>query len=153
MIDLIIITVGKIKEDYWLQAQNEYLKRLNPYVRFKFEEIKITSFSKNQKEKVIKEESLKISNYLEKFDKEQIFLLSEQGKLFNSEQFANKITIINQPVVFVVGGSLGFDDSLKNKYNCLSLSPLTFPHEMARIILLEQIYRAISIKKGRDYHY
>lgn len=152
MLKINIIAVGKIKDKSFLGLSEAYLKRLKPFASIKIEELKAESFSKNNKEKIKKIESEKIENILEKHSKENIFLLDEGGKEFASIQFS-KFLDKHKEIIFVVAGSLGFSAELKNKYQKISLSQLTFPHEMARVVLLEQIYRASTILNNKEYHY
>jgi len=79
--------------------------------------------------------------------------LSENGQEFDSVSFSKKIFSVDQPIIFVIAGSLGFDFKILKDYNTLSLSKMTFLHEMAKVILIEQIYRAVNIEKGKRYHY
>lgn len=153
MLDVTIVAVSKIKTDYFRQAELEYIKRLKPYLNLKIKEIKAESFSSHNKEKVKKIEEEKLIKTLSQQDG-NIFLLSERGDLFTSEQFSQEINKYDgQKLVLVIAGSLGFGPNIVKKYPKISLSKLTFTHEMARIILLEQIYRAITIEKGKNYHY
>jgi len=154
MFDIIILAIGKIREDYFAEAAGEYLKRLKPYARIEMVELEPAPFNSSNKEKAKRLEAEKILNYLEKYSDSQIFILHERGKSFDSQDFAKTLEGVNRRTIFVVGGSLGFDGSILGKnWPKLSLSPLTFPHEMARVVLLEQIYRAATIVKGKDYHY
>lgn len=153
MLDILIITIGKLKTSYWREAEFEYLKRLKPYINLEIKELAFSSFAKHNKEKAKTEEAEKIEKAINLVEG-QVFLLSEEGKLFDSVSFSQKIyQLSHQKIVFVIAGSLGFSLELKKKYFQISLSPLTFTHEMARVILLEQIYRAASIEKGKEYHY
>ena len=153
MLDILIITIGRLKTSYWCEAELEYLKRLKPYVNLEIKELAFSSFAKHSKEKVKAEEAEKIEKAINLIEG-QVFLLSEEGKLFDSVSFSQNIyQLSHQKIVFVIAGSLGFSLNLKKKYPQISLSTLTFTHEMARVILLEQIYRAASIEKGKDYHY
>lgn len=152
MLDIKIISIGQIKEEYFNNAIQEYLKRLKPYARIKLINLKAESFHKSDQEAVLQIESKRIIKYLEKYNNREIFLLHERGKVFNSVEFANFINQ-NQEIILVIGGSLGFSEELLNKYQQISLSNLTFLHEMVEVILLEQIYRAITILKDKKYHY
>jgi len=153
MNEIIIIAFGKLKEKFWQEASLEYLKRLKPYSKIKIIELKPISFTSSSKESAKKEEGEKILDYLIKFNKEEIYLLTEKGQSFDSVNFSQKVLLEGQRVCFVIGGALGFSPSVLNSYQQISLSPLTFTHEMARVILLEQIYRGISLSKGKTYHY
>ncbi len=152
MIDIKIISIGKIKKSYFRDALDEYLKRLQPYARIKFTYLKANSFNKSNQEQIKIEESIKILKHLEKYNDEEIFLLHETGKDFNSLEFANFINC-QQKIIFVIGGSLGFSEELLSKYQQISFSKLTFLHEMVSVILLEQLYRAITIFQGKEYHH
>lgn len=153
MLDITLITVGKLKNDYWQLASGEYIKRLKPYIRLKIEEIEAKSFSPSQKLNIKRLESKEILKRLGRFAGFKIYLLSEDGQSVDSLEFAKLIANNATPLVFVIGGSLGFDQEILKGYTKISLSNLTFTHDMARVILLEQFYRAISIDKGRNYHY
>jgi 23S rRNA (pseudouridine1915-N3)-methyltransferase len=152
MLNITIITIGKVKEAYWKEAILEYQKRLQPYARLKIEELKAEPFSESTKEKAKKTESDNIELYLNKKKTAEIYLLSEHGELFDSPAFAKKMES-NQEIVLVIAGTQGFTKDLVNKYPKISLSPLTFPHELARVVLLEQLYRAATIINKKDYHY
>ncbi len=80
-------------------------------------------------------------------------MLSENGQELDSIQFSEKIFSIDRPIIFVIAGALGFNFDILSDYQRLSLSKMTFLHEMAKAILVEQIYRAVSIEKGKRYHY
>ncbi len=151
MLNITIVAVGKIKESYLSEAALSYIKRIKPYTRLKIEEVKAEAFSATTKEKAKKIEADRIRVILERKKEAQIYLLSEHGKLFNSHDFAIKID--NLEIVFVIAGSLGFAPELESSYPKISLSPLTFPHELARVVLFEQIYRAATIIHNKEYHY
>lgn len=152
MLNITIIAMGKVKEAYWKQAILEYQKRLQPYAKLKIEELKAEPFSESTKEKAKKAEADNIELYLGKKKNAEIYLLSEHGELFNSPSFAKKMES-NQEIVLVIAGTQGFTKDLAVKYPKISLSPLTFPHELARVVLLEQLYRAATIINKKDYHY
>lgn len=152
MLNITIIAVGKVKETFWQEAISEYQKRLRPYARLKIEELKAEAFSDSTREKAKKVESDNIRSYLNKKKDAQIYLLSEHGELFDSISFAKKMDN-NQEIVLVIAGTQGFNEDLVANYPKISLSPLTFPHELARVILLEQLYRAVTIINNKDYHY
>lgn len=151
MLNITIITVGKIREAYLNEAALAYIKRIKPYGRLKIEEVKVEAFSVTTKDKAKKIEAERIQNILDKKDGAEIYLMAEAGTLYNSLDFAAKIN--DKEIVLVIAGSLGFDFELENKYPKISLSPLTFPHELSRVILLEQIYRAATIINKKEYHY
>lgn len=151
MINITLVTIGKIKEPYLNEASLEYLKRIKPYARLVVQELKAESFLDSTKNKAKELETLRIQACLDKKRGSEIYLLAEHGVLFNSVDFAKKID--NKDLVLVIAGSLGFAKELENKYPKVSLSPLTFPHELARVVLLEQIYRATTILNNKEYHH
>jgi len=154
MMRITILAVGKIKKDYFREAIGEYLKRLSPYAKIDVEEIEAEPFKReSDKDKAKKIEGEKILKFLEK-NEGNIIILDEKGKNFSSHEFAEFLEDKNERIIFVIGGALGFHENiLENPYRKLSLSKMTFPHEMARMILLEQIYRASAIMSGKEYHY
>lgn len=148
-----IVVVGKIKEKFWQTAIEEYAKRLKPYAVLNFVEIKAESFSNQNKKQAQIIENQRLIKVLEKYNNQNIYLLAEAGQEFDSLKFAKFIENKSE-LVLVIGGALGWAEEIKQKYpQSISLSQLTMPHEMARVVLLEQIYRAVSISKGKEYHY
>lgn len=140
-----IICVGKVKESFYRDAIYEYMKRLSKYHKVVIEEV-VDSNIKNEGELVLKH----IHN------KDYVITLEIDGNQLNSLEFANKIdkTLINYSnITFVIGGSDGLDDRVKNLSNYkLSFSKMTFPHQLFRVILLEQIYRSFKILNNETYH-
>jgi 23S rRNA (pseudouridine1915-N3)-methyltransferase len=153
MLEIIIIAIGKVKNNFFSGAIGEYLARLKPYASVKILELTPESFSESNREKAKKIEGERIVKALEKYSDAEIFLLHERGREMDSLKFSEKLAHANGKIVFVIAGALGFDEEVLKKYQQLSLSKMTFPHEMARLILLEQLYRAITIIKGKTYHY
>ena len=152
MLNITLITIGKIKDAYLNGAALEYVKRIKPYGRLLVTELKAEPFSVTTKDKAKKLEAERIEAVLERKSEAEVYLLSEHGVLFNSPDFAAKLNT-NKELVLVIAGSLGFAKELEAKYPKISLSPLTFPHELARLVLLEQIYRATTIINNKEYHY
>lgn len=153
-----ILAVGSIKETYFKNAIAEYLKRLAFYARIEIVELSPQSFSaEGQKVKAILEEGRAILKYLDKQAQKgpvSVFVLDCLGQKITSEKFSQLIEPITRQMIFVIGGTQGLSDEiLARPYTKLSLSPMTFTHEMARVILLEQLYRAVTIIKGIKYHY
>nr|WP_330364364.1 23S rRNA (pseudouridine(1915)-N(3))-methyltransferase RlmH [Butyrivibrio sp. XPD2002] len=159
MIAIDILCVGKIKEKYWNDAISEYSKRLSRYCKLEIIEVQDEKTPDNAPwsvEKQIKDkEGQKLLKYLD--PKALKFALAIDGKRFSSTGFAGVIQ--NESVQgcsrmqFVIGGSLGLSDEvLKTCDRKLSFSDMTFPHQMMRVILLEQIYRAYRIINGEPYH-
>jgi 23S rRNA (pseudouridine1915-N3)-methyltransferase len=151
MINITLVTIGKVKEPYLNEASLEYIKRIKPYGRLIIEELKAESFLESTKNKAKDLEAGRIQSFLDRKNGAEIYLLAEHGNLFNSLEFAKKID--NKELILVIAGSLGFAKELEDKYPKLSLSPLTFPHELARVVLLEQIYRAATILNNKEYHH
>ena len=147
-----IITVGTIKEKYLKDAIEEYLKRLKKYTNIELIEVKDEGLVEEQK--AINLEGEKINKYLS--PKDYIITLEIEGKAFSSEEFAsklNQIQIESSNIVFIIGGSYGLSDEIKSKAKLhLSFSKMTFPHQLFRVFLLEQIYRAYKIINNESYH-
>ncbi len=152
MLDITLLTIGKIKEKAYSSIIAEYEKRLKPYARLKIIELEAASFSENTKERAKEFEGEKIENFLNKRDEAAVYLMAERGKTFDSPELAAFLEK-KSPLILVIAGALGFSDFLYEKYPAISLSPLTFPHELARVVLIEQIYRATTILQKKNYHY
>jgi 23S rRNA (pseudouridine1915-N3)-methyltransferase len=152
MLEIIIIAIGKIKNEFFSEAIREYLTRLKPYAVVKILELTPESFNDSNREKAKQLEGERIVRALEKYDRSDVFLLHERGKEMTSVKFSEKLAEAGK-MVFAIAGALGFNEAILAKYQQLSLSEMTFPHELARLVLLEQIYRAATIIKGKTYHY
>lgn len=147
-----IICVGKLKEKYLRDASLEYLKRIQKYT--KLEVIELEDEGINEKTVALRREKEKILKNIN--SKDFIITLEIEGKQFTSVEFSKKIESlqVNYPnICFIIGGSYGIDDEIKSLSQLkLSFSSMTFPHQLFRIMLLEQIYRAYKIKTGESYH-
>ncbi len=147
-----IITVGSLKERYLRDAVEEYSKRIKKYTNLEIIELKDESI--NDYEKIKKLEAEKIKKYIDK--KDYIITLEIEGKEISSEEFSKKIDNIylsNSNITFIIGGSYGLSDEIKELSNFkLSFSKMTFPHQLFRVMLLEQIYRAYKIMNNENYH-
>ena len=147
-----IITVGTLKEKYLQEAIKEYSKRLQKYTNLEIIEVKDEGVVEPQK--AIEIESSRIEKYLN--NKDYVITLEIEGKEYSSPEFAEKIrnTLIeNSNITFIIGGSYGLSDSIKERSNMhLSFSKMTFPHQLFRVFLLEQIYRAYKILNNESYH-
>ena len=147
-----IITVGQIKEKYLQDAIKEYKKRLSKYTNIEVIEVKDEGLV--EEVKAIKLEAEKIKKHIN--DRDYIVTLEIEGKQMTSVEFANKIDNIlieNSNIDFIIGGSYGLSDDIKNMSRLhLSFSKMTFPHQLFRVILLEQLYRAFKIKNNESYH-
>ncbi len=157
MFHLHLICLGKLKETFWREAEAEYLKRLGAFAKIKITELREESFGeKDSPEVIIEKEAKKILSALPKDD--FIIALDPNGNQFSSEKFALHLDRIiaeqNSKITFIIGGPLGLHESiLKIAQLKFSLSALTFTHQMARVILWEQIYRAQMISAERAYHH
>ena len=147
-----IITVGSIKEKYLKDAIEEYKKRLSRYTKLEIIEVKDEGLV--EEKKAIELESTKIEKHIN--ERDYIITLEIEGKELNSIEFAKKlekIQIENSSIIFIIGGSYGLSDNIKKKSNWhLSFSKMTFPHQLFRVFLLEQIYRAYKINNNEQYH-
>ena len=153
--DIKIIYVGKTKSDYWNDAQDEYLKRLGPYAKIEMVEVVAERLDGSVSDEVaMRREGEKLLSRIP--DRAEVFSLDKSGKQFPSDIFARKLEEIagnGTTIAFVIGGAAGLHgDVLKRAQRKLSLSEMTLPHELARVVLLEQIYRATQIIKGGKYH-
>lgn len=151
-IDLIVI--GNLKEKALVALCDEYVKRLRPYCKLTIYELKDES-TKLEKSVVLKKEKEKI---LSKLDlNSYLMILDIDGQNISSEQFAQKVESIvtyeNSKITFLIGGSYGIDEEIKKmaKFK-LSFSKMTFPHQLFRIMFLEQLYRQFKISKNEPYH-
>lgn len=147
-----LICIGKIKEKYLQSAIMDYVTRIGKYT--KIEIIELNNVLKDSKTEILKKEGEAILKYVK--DKDYVITLEIDGKNINSLSLASKIDNIfnNYPnITFIIGGSYGLDDSVKDRSNySLSFSNLTFPHQLFRVMLLEQIYRAFKINNNESYH-
>lgn len=156
MLDITIISVGTIKEAYWHRAIVEYTKRIHPYAHLKVVEIpeeRVTSVA--DRKKILAAEGVKIRKLLGPLD--TIIALDSLGKQYSSADWSQALhnwAQFGRKIVFVIGGPLGLSGEIIRRANTLvSLSKMTFTHQMTRVILLEQIYRGITIERGLTYHY
>lgn len=152
-----LIVIGKTDEDYLRKGIEIFLKRIPHYIVFDMKIIPDIKNSKNLSELVQKEKEseliLKLIN-----TSDELFLLDENGIQLSSFEFSSllekKMIAGTKKIVFVIGGPYGFSQSIYNRANYkLSLSKMTFSHQMVRLIFLEQLYRAFTILKGEPYHH
>lgn len=147
-----IICVGKIKEKFFKEAIEEYKKRLSKYTKLQIIEVEDVNLPN---ESLIKQ---KESELIEKNinEKDYVITLEIEGKELNSIELSKKIQELetfSPNITFIIGGSYGLDEKIKQRSNYkLSFSKLTFPHQLFRVILLEQIYRVYKIKNNESYH-
>ena len=147
MVNIKIICVGSLKEKFHKEEVNEYLKRLQRFAKVEIVEV--------DEENVLIKEGQRLISKIKNDD--YVFLLDLHGKEISSEDFAVKMKNIllegYSSILFVIGGSLGLSDELRKRANfALKISPMTFTHQMTRIIILEQIYRSFKINSNQTYH-
>jgi len=141
-----IITVGKVKDSIHQALSENYLMRLR---RMKIYEVKHISWKDMGETKLID----KIHEYKQKHSSRKILLLDEAGRLNNTKQFLQYIESFDSDITFIIAGAFGFPKRIKEEFrDHISLSPLTFTHEMAFVLLVEQLYRIASLKAGLPYH-
>lgn len=154
-----LVTVGKIKEKYLKQAILEYSKRLSRYTKLEIIELSDEQAPENLSEKEIElikdKEGERILSKIK--DNEYVVSLVIKGSNFSSEELAEKIEGLTiqgySNITFIIGGSLGLSDDVIKRSNLkLSFSKMTFPHQLMRVILLEQIYRSFRIINNEPYH-
>lgn len=147
-----IICVGKVKEKYLKDAIEEYEKRLSKYTKLKI--IEVSDIDNPSIDIVLLKEKELIEKYIE--DKDYVITMEIEGNIISSEEFAKKIDNIfntNSNITFIIGGSYGLHQDIKNRSNYkLSFSKMTFPHQLFRVNLLEQIYRTFKINNNESYH-
>lgn len=147
-----IICIGKLKEKYLKEAVEEYTKRITKYSKIEIIELQDYDYDNEEINKTKEKEQIikHISN------KDYIITLEIDGNMLTSKDFASKIDnalISNSNITFIIGGSYGLSDEIKSLSNyALSFSKMTFPHQLFRVVLLEQIYRAFKINKNESYH-
>lgn len=158
MLNVNVICVGNLKEKYFCDALNEYSKRLSRYCKFSVTELVEEKISDQQTQamidKTLQKEGERILSKISKND--YVIAMCIEGKIISSEDLAQKlsdISMISGTVDFVIGGSWGLSDEVKKRADFrLSVSKMTFPHQLFRVMLCEQIYRAFSINANAKYH-
>ena len=156
MIKIKIVAVGSIKERFYKEAIEEYLKRLSRFAKTEIVEVEETKIQNKPPEKVLLEEGERILKRIK--ENEYVFLLDLRGEIIKSEELADKIANITSKnysqITFVIGGTLGLSNEVRKRANfSISISKMTFTHQMCRVIILEQIYRAFKIINHEDYHH
>lgn len=157
--NITVVCIGKLKERYWTEAVQEYSKRLSRYCTFTINELKEEKAPDNAseaEETAVKDAEGK--NILKQIKKEAyVIALEISGKELTSEALSEKIRTMGisgkSDLILIIGGSLGLSDEVLNRADYrLSFSKMTFPHQMMRVILLEQIYRSFKIIRNEVYH-
>ncbi|MDQ0230920.1 23S rRNA (pseudouridine(1915)-N(3))-methyltransferase RlmH [Metabacillus malikii] len=154
-----IVTIGKLKEKYLKQGIDEYLKRLSTYAKIDIIELPDEKAPENlsdtEMEQVKQKEGERILSKIS--DDTHVIALAIEGKMKSSEQLAKELdqlaTYGKSKIAFIIGGSLGLSKQVMDRANdTLSFSKMTFPHQLMRLILVEQVYRAFRINRGEPYH-
>ncbi|WP_087973869.1 23S rRNA (pseudouridine(1915)-N(3))-methyltransferase RlmH [Oceanobacillus rekensis] len=154
-----IVSVGKLKEKYLKQGIQEYMKRLTAYAKVDIIEVADEKAPENmseaQMQEVKRKEGERILSHIN--DDTYVITLEINGKMLSSEQLAAKMdelaTYGKSKLAFVIGGSLGISEDVQKRSDiALSFSKMTFPHQVMRLILLEQVYRGFRIIRGEPYH-
>ncbi len=154
-----VITVGKIKEKYLKEAIAEYSKRLSKYCKLEIVEVADEKTPDNASEVVENAIRAKEAERILKYVKDDAYVITLEinGKQLASEELADKIEKLGvqgtSHIIFIIGGSIGLGEEVLQKSNyALSFSKMTFPHQLMRVILLEQVYRSYRIISGEPYH-
>ncbi|MBR2673964.1 MAG: 23S rRNA (pseudouridine(1915)-N(3))-methyltransferase RlmH [Mogibacterium sp.] len=153
-----IVCVGKLKEKYWMDACSEYMKRLKPYCNAEIAEVREEKLPANASTadeiKVIEAEGRNILDRIAKSD--YVIALDVRGNEKSSEEIADimsKVSFTHSSIAIIIGGSLGLSADVKARADMkLSFGRITLPHQLARVVALEQIYRAFKINAGEAYH-
>jgi 23S rRNA (pseudouridine1915-N3)-methyltransferase len=148
-----VLSPGKTKKEYLRQAIDDFIGRLSHLVRLDYKEIKVKGQSAKQPD--LQKEGAALQAHIP--ESAYLICLDIKGRIFSSEAFAgliqNQENQSRQHICFLIGGPLGLGQTLLDQADLrLSFSPMTFTHDMARFLLLEQLYRAYSIKNGTGYH-
>lgn len=157
MIKINLIVIGKLKEDYLRSACAEYIKRLGRYCVFELHELDECRLSEEPSEKEIAAALKKEGEQIKRYAKGVIIPMCIEGKQLTSPELAEKISAASvggaSTVTFIIGSSFGLAPEIKDMGSFkLSMSKMTFPHQLARVMLLEQIYRSFQISTGGKYH-
>lgn len=159
MFNITLITMGKLKEKFYLSAAEEYTKRMKGYCQFQLIELPEVKLPDNPSPAEISAALEKEADtIIDKIPKGAWFcVFTPEGRMLSSEQFADKLQNIKLSgkncACFLIGSSFGIAQRLKEMANFqLSMSPMTFPHHLARVMVLEQLYRAEAIQAGSKYH-
>ena len=160
MLSIDVVCVGKLKENYLKDAISEYSKRLTKYCNFCITELTDEKLPNKLNDSIISDikqkEAVKILEHIKKDS--YVICLDLTGKEFSSEEFSKKIDNIalnyNSSITFVIGGTLGLTEDVLSRANeKICFSKMTFPHQLIRVFLLEQLFRAFKISKGETYHW
>ncbi len=156
MVKINIVAVGKVKEKYFSLGIDEYVKRLSRYAKISIIEVKEKNLTTEPNDAQIQEILRREGEDIKKELKGYVVAMAIEGKKFSSKSFANfieKCKNLRGEITFVIGGSYGLDESVKQLADeRVSVSDMTFPHTLLRLMLVEQIYRAFTILEDGKYH-
>jgi|TARA_B110000305_G_C19459873_1_gene653502 23S rRNA (pseudouridine1915-N3)-methyltransferase len=150
-----LLVVGKTSGSFLVPLISDYVKRINRFVNFEIIEINNIKLKKVNSLEIQKREGVKILDKIDK--KDQVFILDEKGKSYNSIDFSkfieNKIVNSSKNIIFIIGGAYGFSEKIYSRSNSIiSLSKMTFSHQIIRLFMVEQLYRALTIINNHPYH-
>ena len=148
--------INKSSQPYVIDGINDFTKRIKHYLNFDIQYWAVKTNARLGMEQLKKKEAALLLSKIKPGD--HLILLDEHGKEYRSTEFAKKLEKLkmssNKRIIFIVGGGYGFDDELRSKsQHIISLSKMTFPHDLVRVIFLEQLYRACTIQRGEKYHH
>ena len=159
MLNIKLICVGKLRERFYIDAFNEYARRLSAYCKFECVELNETKLGDKPSDKEIENALVRESADIEKAIPKDAYVIAMcvGAKQLKSEELAQKINSLalsgRGKICFIIGGSFGMAESVKQRADmCLGMSEMTFPHHLARVMLTEQIYRSFKIIEGSRYH-
>jgi len=149
-----IVSVGRLKEPHFRQAADEYLKRLGPYATVSVVEVADRDVTRDEA-RAVAEEGADVLKALP--DGARVIVLDVDGKQRSSEQFAEHLADLGlhgtSSIALIIGGAAGLSPAVRSRADeLMSLGPMTLPHQLARVVLLEQVYRAYRIQRGEPYH-
>jgi 23S rRNA (pseudouridine1915-N3)-methyltransferase len=148
--------INKSSQPYVIDGINDFTKRIKHYLNFDIQYWAVKTNARLGMEQLKKKEAALLLSKIKPGD--HLILLDEHGKEYRSTEFAKKLEKLkmssNKRIIFIVGGGYGFDNELRSKsHHIISLSKMTFPHDLVRVIFLEQLYRACTIQRGEKYHH
>ena len=151
-----VVTAGKIKEKYLTAGINEFLKRLGPFANVKIVEINEDNPSEAEKQQTLQQEGQRLLRQVP--EGSYLFVLDVYGQQLSSEKLAAKLDSLalqgRSNITFLIGGAFGLSEEVRQAADFrLSFSPMTFTHQMIRLLLVEQIYRCFKINRGEKYHW
>lgn len=151
-----VIAIGRLKEKFWISACDEYLKRLQPYAKVTVKELPDVDKAKaGSLDAALEKEAQTILNALP--PRSHVILLAIEGKQYSSEELSTRLDALAlsgaSDISIIIGGSDGVHTSIKQRADeAISFGRITLPHNLARVVLLEQVYRAFKISRGEPYH-